>query len=164
MTRRRKRLIRIRGCLADHEEMSIQLGLTLELEELDRLRPPDLMFPPRQEPAEAIRQLPFNARLYIRKSAMFIAKWSRTGSWTNPDVTQLNLLKRFIDPTYESLRKDGLTAPYEAVDAYFRKAYRDGEEWYARKRAERGEGGRSTPAHGDRTARKGAGDPRGRTA
>jgi hypothetical protein len=125
--------------------MAVKIGTHLWQENLDLLTPPDSTLPPPQEPAEAIRQLPFKARLFIRASAWFIAKGSRTGAWTNPDDPHRDLLKPFVDPTYEDLRKDGLTVPHEAVDAYFRQAYRDAEEWYAGKRPG-GEGGRSTPA------------------
>jgi hypothetical protein len=121
--------------------MAETIGVRLWRENLDLLTPPDSSLPPRQEPAEAILQLPFNARLYIRSSAYFIAKGSRSGAWTHPSEADLNPLKTLVDQVYEDLRKDGFTVPYEAVDAYFRQAYRDAEEWYARKRAKKsGEG------------------------
>lgn len=134
------RKLRAFGRHGADREMAETIGVRLWRENLDLLTPPDSTFPPRQEPAEAILQLPFNARLYIRSSAYFIAKGSRTGAWTHPNEAHLNLLKPFVDTVYEDIRKDGFTVPYEAVDAYFRQAYRDAEEWYARKRA-KGRGG-----------------------
>jgi ribosomal protein L37E len=118
------------------QEVGIWSALTLEMEELDRVRPPGMAFP-RQEPAEAVDQLPFNARRLIRLSAMYIAKWSRTGALTSPDVAPLNLLKRFVDDIHRDLQKDGVTIPYEAVDVYFRKAFQDAEDRYACEREER---------------------------
>ena len=118
------------------QEVAMQCGLALWMEELDRMRPAGMAFP-RQEPAEAIDQLPFDARRLIRLSAVYIAKWSRTGVWTSPDVAHLNPLKRFVDDLHRDLQKDGATVSYEAVDAYFRKAYQDAEDRYARERGER---------------------------
>ncbi len=115
--------------------MAEMIGARLWRENLDLLTPPDPNFPPRQEPADAILQLPsFNARLYIRASAFFIAKGNRTGRRTQPDEGNRKLLKPFVDLVYEDLRKDGFKVSYEAVLAYFGQAYSDAEEWYAQKR------------------------------
>ncbi len=140
------------------------MGSHMWRENLDLLTPPDETFPARQEPAEAIRQLTFKARIHIRNCAMFIAKRSRTGFWTNPDIAHLNLLKRFVDRTYEDLPNGGMKAPYEAVDAYFRKAYRDVEEWYARKRARRHEGKHDIPTPENQSTQENGGDPGEETA
>lgn len=134
------RKLRAFGRHGADREMAENIGIRLWQENLDLLTPPDSTFPPPQEPAEAILQLPFKARLYLRATAFFIAKSSRTRAWANPDDPHRDLLRPFIDPTYEDLRKDRFKVPYEAVDAYFREAYRDAEQWYARKRAQ-GRGG-----------------------
>ncbi len=109
-------------------EMAEAIGMRLWRENLDLLTPPDSTFLPPQEPAEAILELPFNARLYIRASAFFMAKGK----------ANLRLLKPFVDPIYEDLRKDGFKVRYEAVLAYFRQAYREAEEWHARNRGRSG--------------------------
>jgi len=106
-------------------------GNLLILEELDLVSPPDMTLP-KQEPADAIRRLPYGVRFRIRLNAMVIAGGLRTGALEVR--ADYDPFKGFVDAIYGGLKRKRISVPYDAVDAYFRKAYRDAEEWYAAER------------------------------
>lgn len=95
--------------------------LTLKIEELDRTGATAGMAP--QEPADAIRQLPYDVRHALRHAAMLLVEHGRRVTWT-PER-----LKGLIEGIHAELCKTMGPYRYEAVDAYFRKAREDAEEW-----------------------------------